>query len=250
MGFTWNRKEHFLKKDVFTLIKQGRSAGVFCVFHLFFNVNLALRLKKASYPHISRCQHGDTERQQQHVPGRPQPCNVAQAYQDLHSQAAPHSIHHFQWLFFITLSEDSHLKLYVMCCVIRANYSQPLEGRYSLCLCPPTCSWSRLPASFHFWDVSPWWSSPGNAAPPTAELSPARILNNNPSFFLWYFHTQRKMEKPAATPHCFQTIGLVRKMSQTTFETVNIPRITMSQWQTAPEVSGLAATGPKCIWVT
>lgn len=121
--FTSNRKEHFLKKDVFTLIKQWRSAGVFCVFHLFFNVNLALRLKKASYPHISRCQHGDTERQQQHVPGRPQPCNVAQAYQDLHSQAAPHSIHHFQWLFFITLSEDSHLKLYVMCCVIRANYT-------------------------------------------------------------------------------------------------------------------------------
>ena len=114
-------KEHFLKKDVFTLIKQGRSAGVFCVFHLFFNVNLALRLKKASYPHIPRHQHRDAERQQQHVPGRPQPCNVAQAYQDLHSQAAPHSIHHFQWLFFITLSEDSHLKLYVMCCVIRAD---------------------------------------------------------------------------------------------------------------------------------
>lgn len=123
MGFTSNRKEHFLKKDVFTLIKQWRSAGVFCVFHLFFNVNLALRLKKASYPHIPRHQHRDAERQQQHVPGRPQPCKVAQGYQDLHSQAAPHSIHHFQWLFFITLSEDSHLKLYVMCCVIRANYT-------------------------------------------------------------------------------------------------------------------------------
>ena len=64
----------------------------------------------------------------------------------------------------------------------------------------------------------------------SVELSPAEILStNNLNFFPWYFHIERKIEKSAAILHCLQTIGLVRQMNQTTFETENVPWITTSQ---------------------